>query len=703
MGQQSSKTLFSSPASQITGKSLAEKLDRLEKQLKKKEQLRGKIDPSMYNLNNKSQRFNAKSGRQNNALSRNNSSASRSSILGRRMSRGSASRTDLALLPEHETVSVPTPSSAAPTQAHVPKAPPGKPRQLPSSSDPPPPRKHRKLSMSKLGMQATDKEGNCAHSTSFDSTETLSPKAETTRKYVNQSDSSVPNLINESSQTSLPLNACSPTPADRKGKKKNSPGNSNHKAKFESSQSTVGQQLDFAEKVKKNNKNEMIEVLPTVQYYSSPDKLCKTTPGEFLVLNGNLLDDPSKKYFHPVKNEKAKPKEKSSSGVKKSSNYVADIMRIGLSNKEIYEREKMLIAQKKKLGIPKDGYIEGIRSKNNQNLFKIQKETIIHRQNLNRRANEFQVVKKEYTSKGIEALTKKELGRSSLRSTRLKDLAVEDSMWKSKVSSPREERIQASLFGESMSSTTHHHLNDASQMSDFKHVQHSQSPRAGNNDNPESQVPTKVNPKKFKRMDSVSEKEAFQQLLKQKVIESVNIEIESTIVDSHHNMSLVSVEVVSPRAGENAFLANQSRMEEVMESQAIQYLEANKWILLVIDLVKGIAAKRKAIAQKMESLSKLDGNSENTKEKDAGPKTPNEVFIFIACLLRIILAGATVQKETFFLLIQKVFSKFDHNGAVTNQVITLVRTCLGIGPREYCEFLISIDIRVCFIFVLTKY
>lgn len=709
MGQQSSKSLFSSPASLISGKSLSEKLDRLEKQLKKKEQLRNKIDPSMYNFQHKSPRHNPKHSRQSQFVARNSSMMSRSSVIGRRnsaMSRNSnggpgagpssSSRSDLSDLPEEGVAPAP-PSSSSSSPLYAPKAPPGK-RQA-STSSPPPGRKHRHLSepkgkgKTKAGVQASDsKEDNSntgaptsiSRSESMSSPET-SPKVEaaTRKRIINHTDSnsSIP-----------PPNETSPA-AEKRGDKENkkekniSDTTSSQRPKFESLQSTVGQH-NFADKVKKDNKNERVEVLATVQYFSSPDKLCKTTPSELLVLNGTLLDDPTKKYFHPVQKDNNKVV------VKKNSNYVADIMRIGLTNKEINEREKLLIAQKQKLGISKEGYIEGIRSKNNKNLFRIQRGTILRRQNLNRRTNEFNFAKKDFTRKGIEAARRKELGRPSHRVRRLDDLSVEDSIWQSKVCSRAEQEQQNSFFGgQSYNGGNNENdghfnsrLDDVSQVSDFNHNIQGSTCGVGNNNsnNNEQPPPSETNnaisrPSVMKRRDSASEKADFQILLAQQVLDTANKEIQSTVLKAHTKMCPSSHGDVSPRAGESAFLENQSRMEEVIESKQIQYLEEHKWIMLVVDLVKGLAAKRKAMA---------------SEERAKAPTTPNEVFVFIACLLRIALAGATVDKDTFYLLVQKVFSNVDHSNVISSQVITLVRTCLKITPQEHCDFLLSIGLQV---------
>ena len=689
MGQQSSKSLFSSPASLISGKSLSEKLDRLEKQLKKKEQLRNKIDSSMYNFQHKSSRLNPKNARQSQCASRNSAAARssivasrRNSVIGRNSNGGggttTSSRSDLSQHPEEGAAgSVPLPPSSSPSPLYSPKPPPGK-RPVATSS-PPPVRKHRHLSVSKTksGVQATDTaehhSAQITKSESFGSNEAsstyVSPKVEATRKHINHADS---NSSIHLSQTSLLPNDASPS-AEKKEKKKNNPGTTFQKPKLESMQSTVAQN-SFAEKVKRDNKNEHIEVLPTVQYFSSPNKLCETTPSELLVLNGNILDDPTKKYFHPVqKNDKSK-------AVKKKSNYVADIMRIGLSNKEINEREKQLIAQKKKLGIPKHGYIEGIRSKNNKNLFRIQKDTILRRQNLNRRTNEFNAVKRETTQKGVEAAQRKELCRPSLRMARLDDLTVEDAMWQSKVFT--EEEKQNSLFGGQSSVLSSHcndKLDDVSQVSDFNHHVRQSVGKSSKPEQPSLTGSSSPRPAVITRKDSQSVKEELQLLLTKKVLETTRQDMQSTVFEAHSKMTPSSHGEVSPRAGHLSFLENQSRMEEVAESKQIQYLEENKWIILVIALVKGLATKRKAMS---------------SEERNKSPTTPTEVFLFIACLLRIILVGATISKETFYLLVQKVFSKLDHGNVVSNQVITLVRTCLHISPQEYCDFLLSIGIQV---------
>ena len=147
MGQQSSKSLFSSPASLISGKSLSEKLDRLEKQLKKKEQLRNKIDSSMYNFQHKSSRLNPKNARQSQCASRNSAAARssivasrRNSVIGRNSNGGggttTSSRSDLSQHPEEGAAgSVPLPPSSSPSPLYSPKPPPGK-RPVATSSPP---------------------------------------------------------------------------------------------------------------------------------------------------------------------------------------------------------------------------------------------------------------------------------------------------------------------------------------------------------------------------------------------------------------------------------------------------------------------------------------------------------------------------------------------------------------------------------------
>jgi hypothetical protein len=514
--------------------------------------------------------------------------------------------------------------------------------------------------VSKAGLPASDNNSDSdviskCQSRELDDTTSVdvSPKITTSKKpAVNSTD--------YLSQSSLPPSDTSPF-ANKKENKNNfiaAP-----KLTFEALQAN-----NFIEKaMKEKNEDDIVEVLATVQYYSSPDKLCKTVAGDALVVNGAVRDDPTKKYFHPVQKEKEKDRSKTKAKHSKheSSRTVADIMRIGLSNKEIEERENLLIRQKKKLGIPKAGYIEGIRSKNNANLFKIQKQSIEHRQNLNRRANEFRVAKAEYTKKGIDAATRRELMRPAQRESRLCDMTVEDSIWQSKVS-PNQEL--SAIFGEQSSilnNLNNHRLNDVSQMSDFKHIVKPLIPRKSRRDSGQM------------RKDIATEKEKFQILLKQKVLEKASEDIKSTVFVCSMQPSAHSD--ITPREGESRFLANQSRMEEVFESKEIQFLEKQKWIVSVIDLVKGLATKRKKMTM---------------KEKEKSPITPDVVFTYIACILRIILAGVTIDKEAFKAVTQKVFSQNDHHDIVVNQIVTMVRTHLNIQPQEYCDFLLSIGVQV---------
>jgi hypothetical protein len=220
-------------------------------------------------------------------------------------------------------------------------------------------------------------------------------------------------------------------------------------------------------------------------------------------------------------------------------------------------------------------------------------------------------------------------------------------------------------------------------MSDFKHVQQSLSRLDKNCNNIEQPPEKKPNPRAgIVRQDSITtKKDKFQKMLKRKVMENTSQDIKSTVLAAHSKMDPGPHSDVTSRVGENSFLANKHRMEEVVEAKEIQYLEENKWIISVIDLVKGLASKRKQMA---------------AKDREKVPPTPNEVFLFIACLLRIILAGWTIDREMFNLILQKVLAKNLqlYNDVVTNQVITLVRTCLEITTKQYCDFLTGIGIQV---------
>lgn len=106
----------------------------------------------------------------------------------------------------------------------------------------------------------------------------------------------------------------------------------------------------------------------------------------------------------------------------------------------------------------------------------------------------------------------------------------------------------------------------------------------------------------------------------------------------------------------------------------------HKWLLSVIDLVKGLAAARKRMS---------------SADKKKHPATPSAVFVFIACLLRLVLTGVTVNKTTLLMVIKRVFSAADHDDTIVNQVITMCRMYLQIQTVEYCDFLISIGVKVC--------
>jgi hypothetical protein len=614
----------------------------LERKLKKKDQLRNKIDPAMYNYP-KIKRSNTKGMR--------SSVVVRSSIMSRSSVMSTASE-------------APVPPPA--TSMLTPRAPPG---TKPTGSAPPS-RKNRKLT-NKPGIHNSVDDlanGEVKSSEFCDSMVSSSPARHSRKNLAN----------NSSTNSSIYLSQSSLAPSDislspDKISKKTPANDASLNSTTQHLKNKYDQSQNFSEKVKRENKDLNVEVLPTTQYYSSPDKLCKTVTGDVVVVNGDVRDDPSKTFFHPIQKEKVKNK-----AVKKKSNYVADIMRIGLSNTEIEEREKSLKLKKQKLGIPKDGYIEGIRNKNNANLFDAQRKNLLHRQNLNRRINEFKVVRADLTKKAVEKVWKRELLRPAYHKQRLEDLSVEDDIWRSQVMSAREKSMESSIFAEQSSIFRDHKLNDVSHVSDFNHIQ------------PQSSVSsTIIASKKTRRkihdplcrQESLNEKENFEALLKQKVLEKTGEEIKSTILSGHNrNFSTSCHGDISPRAGEISFRENQSRMEEVSEVKQIKSLEEQKWIFVVIDLIKVLAAKRKVMSE---------------KEKLALPEPPNAVFLLISCLLRLILTGVAIDKNVFYLSLNKIFSKQDHSHPGSLQIVSTIRNVMKISPQEHYDFLIAHDIEVC--------
>ena len=622
MKKRSSSALFTEhivPKSVPTGKSLAEKLEKLEKKLKKKELLRSKIDPSMYSIVSTRRRITRK-GHQSYV------GYNRRSVLGNKSSgdKFGSLRADSSQQSLNDSN----------TLKHTP-APPSTKRMNNNIKPTAPSQRHRKLSLAK--------DDDIAHASCDNGLELNNSKS---------------GLLSE---------------ADGNSKDGLSPfaTNTNKKSSQSSPQQLIPNRNDtFSEKVKKSNKNCLVEIIPTTQYYSSPDKLCKTTSGNVVLVNGNLVDDPSKKYYHPVKKE-----ENISTAVKKSSDYVGDIMRIGLSNKELIQREKQLIKQKKKLGIPKEGYIEGIRKKNRDKLFEVQKQNIVHRQKLNRYSSEFRKAQNNITRKGIDAARKRELDRPLYRKNRLNDISVEDSIWRSKVMTQKERDCKAEFDSFMSMGSFSTHLQESSHVSDFKHIDESNNAAPSTN----SKTGKGRQSKAFKRMDSAAEKEHFDNAVKSKVLETTSRDIQSITFDAHTVGMPVSHSEVSPRAGEQSFLANKSRFEDVMDSKEIQYLEEQNWIVKLVDLIKGLASERKNMSQ---------------SDKEKTPATPNSVFVFMACSLRIILAGVTIDKNIFYQIVVKVFSQHDLDHVIINQVISFVRRQLKIEATDYRDYLVSVGIEV---------
>jgi len=640
---QSSKSLLHTPAL-ISGKSLKEKLDKLEKKLKKKEQLRNRIDQGMYNypkikrLNSKGNRSSVtSSSMRGSVLAQRSSVVARSSVVSRNSVMSTTSEADST------TGNMDAPNSITP------RAPAGN-----KASGSGPSRKHRRLvdSKSKPGMRSSEDE----HSSQLTS--------------LNLSQGN-PSLSGQGlAATSIPEE---PQTNGAAGKVK-----------------MMDQSRNLTEQLKMKNKDLVIEVLPTTQYYSSPDKICKTVTGDVVVVNGNIHDDPMKKYFHPTAKKKEKS-EKKSQTKNQSTNYVADIMRIGLSNSEIEEREKSLKLQKHKLGIPKDGYIESIRTKNNKKLFETQKKNLEHRQKLNRRINEFKVVRTDLTKKGIEIIRRKELLRPAHHKQRLEDLSVEDDVWRSRMMSNNEKSMASSFFEDkSLFPSGPGRLHDISHVSDFHHVQPS---TVSNVSATDTSIDNNVgsgagiqsgritrNDKKFDKRESFNEKDNNDKLLKQKVLEKTTEEMKSAIYTGHSISFQPSCHGdVSPRGGDMAFRENQSRLDNVNDTNEIHLLEKQKWIFTVLELVKGIALKRTKMSE---------------KDRLKAPETPQEVFLFIACLLRLILAGVTIDKEAFYLTMTKFFDQKHHAHPIVLQVVSMVRNIIKVSPQDHYDFLVANDIEV---------
>jgi hypothetical protein len=193
-------------------------------------------------------------------------------------------------------------------------------------------------------------------------------------------------------------------------------------------------------------------------------------------------------------------------------------------------------------------------------------------------------------------------------------------------------------------------------------------------------LPQNVNIKPKTNKHFKTEQETYELRLHEKVLERTGQEMQSVVFSRHsRNFQPFSHSEVSPRTGDVFFRENQNRMEEVMESKQIHCLEEQKQILDVVTLLQGRAAKRKLMSD---------------EEKVTNPPLADNVYWFIATLLRLILAEVTIDQECFYLVVLKVFSKADHHNPLTLQVVSYVRNALKISPKSHLKFLIENDITV---------